>query len=121
MPDQVDMHALVYALAGARGAERGITLDRLTEIGRAPNRRAMEEFIQIHLGEFPFPLISGHGGYFVPVTADELNHYINANRSRMRCLAIRNRTVTRKALAFGFHREGKRFVQTRQQQLLPIL
>lgn len=96
-------------LADRRGADSAITIQ---EIGLAlghRSRRETETFIELHLGELPFCVVASSRGYFRPASAEDINHYRAALRSRIRCLAIRRRTVARSAAAECWPRAGDTF------------
>jgi hypothetical protein len=97
------------------GAENAITIDALGRQLDHTSRRETEQFLELHIGDLPFCVVSGATGYFRPQSADDINHYCNSLRSRIKCLAIRHRTVIRAARKEGFQREGKRFVNAPTQ------
>ena len=74
--------------------------------------------MQLYIGELGFAVVASSAGYFRPRDAAEINHYAASIRSRIKCLAIRNRSMIRAAQAEGWVREGKRFVNRPIQQSL---
>lgn len=110
---------LCSILDGAFGPERAAKIDDLAEYCWVP-RRTMENILQTRLEDIPFPVIAGTTGYFRPNTAEEINHYLSDLESRNRCVFLRRRTVIRKALAAGFKRVGKRFVDANPQKELQL-
>lgn len=98
-----------------RGAGNAIPIDMLKERMGYGSRRKTEQFIELHLCDLPFCIVSGASGYFRPEGAEDINHYCNSLRSRIKCLAIRHRTVVRAARREGFQREGNRFVNAPAQ------
>jgi hypothetical protein len=107
--------AVIRVLVDARGEANALTLDEITARAGLPNRRTTETLIETRLGDFPYPLVAGGAGYFIPVQAEQINKYIRSLGSRMVSLAIRKRAVVRKALAQGWKREGKWFARPPQQ------
>jgi len=98
-----------------RGAGNAITIEALGRHLGHGSRRETEQFLELHLGDLPFCVVSGANGYFRPEGAEDINHYCNSLRSRIKCLAIRHGTVIRAARKEGFQREGKRFVNATVQ------
>ena len=100
----------VRALLSARiGAAAALTIDQIVELAGLPGRRAGEQLLETRLGDFGFPLCAGSSGYFVPASPDEINHYLNSLKSRIRCIAIRLRTVRQNAAQAGWARDGQQF------------
>lgn len=97
-------------LARAIGQQNAVTIEHLVSVSGLPNRRAGEQMLELHLQDFGFAVCAGSSGYFRPATADELNHYVRSLQSRIRCLAIRIRTVRKSAAAEGWPRHGKDFI-----------
>lgn len=103
--------AVVRLLIDARGEDRALTLDEITARAGLPNRRTTETLMELRLQDFPYPLVAGGAGYFIPTQADQINRYLQSLRSRaMKCF-IRARNVSRKAVAQGWKREGKWFAR----------
>jgi hypothetical protein len=111
---------LCRVLVCCRGAQHARTLDQLTVDAGIPNRRATEQLIEEHLDSFPWPLVAGSTGYYIPTDADDLNRYLHNLHSRHRRMQQREHTVRRKAMAFGWIEECGRFINpaTCQQQEL---
>jgi hypothetical protein len=107
--------AVIRVLANSRGAGNALTLDEITARAGLPNRRTTETLIETKLSDFPYPLVAGGAGYFIPNEAEQINRYIRSLGSRMVSLAVRKRAVVRKALAQGWKREGKWFARPPQQ------
>ncbi|MCX7009663.1 MAG: hypothetical protein NTY53_20865 [Kiritimatiellaeota bacterium] len=91
------------------GEAAALPLDQLVALAGLPNRRAAEALMETRLDDFGFPLCAGSGGYFVPQTPEEINHYLASLKSRIRCIAIRLRTVRQNAQRAGWARDGKQF------------
>jgi len=99
-------------LSACQGRGNAITIDALAERAGIPHRRIAEHLLETRLADFPFVLVSGPRGYFIPTAqeAAEINRYLDSLESRFRKMWRRRRTVIRKALTDGFRREGKAFV-----------
>jgi len=106
-----DQHfeAVCRILSDCRGAENAITLDVLTFQAGLPHRRITEQLIEQRLGDFPFILVAGGAGYYIPTDADEINRYVHNLHSRHRRMQLREQTVIRKARAAGYIYDGDRF------------
>jgi 2'-5' RNA ligase len=100
---------LILTLASARGRERAITLQALADAAGVP-RREVEEVIEHRLAEFPFVLVAGAAGYFIPNRPDDINAYLHNLHSRHRRMQLREAVVRRKARAHGWPEEQGRFV-----------
>jgi len=98
------------ALRNRYGTERALTIAQIGALLGHRCRRETEGFLELHVGDLPFCVVSSAHGYYRPAAAEDINHFRNSIRSRIRCLAIRARTVQRVALAEGWRREGKQFV-----------
>jgi hypothetical protein len=96
-------------LAARHGAGQAATIDELAAAAEI-SRRACEHILETRFEQFPFLLVSGTSGYFRPVSAEELNTYYNSLQSRLVKLAMRRRTLRRKAATNGFRRDGKCWV-----------
>jgi hypothetical protein len=103
--------ACVRILHAARGEDNAITLDNLTTLAGLPNRRTTESLMEENLQRFPYPLVASAKGYFIPVRADQINGYLRSLRSRAMKLFLRAKTVSRKATANGWKRDGKWFAR----------
>lgn len=106
-------------LEDRRGPGHAITIEQIGALLDHRCRRETEAFLELHVGDLPFCVVSSAHGYYRPIAAEDINHYHNSIRSRIRCLAIRARTVKRVALAEGWRREGKQFVNVPIAQDLP--
>lgn len=102
---------VVSILWNARGEANAITLDDLTARAGLPNRRTTEAMMELMLPAFPYPLVASSAGYFIPTTSDQLNNYLRSLKSRAVKMFMRSRTVSRKAVAYGWKREGKWFAR----------
>jgi len=74
-----------------------------------PSRRTTEELLEHRLADFPWPLVATSAGLFIPTDPEEINHYQRSLRARAVKIFLRARTVRRKALAYGWRRDGKWF------------
>jgi len=110
-------HDLERQLAGCRGVELALTLDALAERVSA-DRRSVEQVIEHNLSRFPFVLVSGAKGYWIPTAADEINRYLHSLHTRHRRMQIREETVRMKASAHGWPLENGVFVNRPVQQEL---
>jgi len=108
-PQDAAFHRIRAALAGARGPDRAIEIGRLQVIADLPSRRQVEQLLQIRLADFPWPLVAGPQGYFIPDAPEQINHYLASLRSRAMCIFARYRTVRLAAQRAGWRREGRRF------------
>ncbi len=120
--EQLDL--LIQELRARRGAHQAITIAAIAErLGLS--RRSAETFLEIHLADLPFCVVSGATGYYRPAGADDINHYRAALHSRIRCLAIRSRTVAQAAAAERYPRQGRLFLDPNSERdtgqfLLPL-
>lgn len=96
------------------GIDLRITIEDLARECGFKSKRECEEFLQLHWADFPFALVN-LGGVFRPTEAQHLNHYLAANRSRIRNIALRNRSTLRAAMRDGWKREGHRFLDRPKQ------
>lgn len=110
--------AFVSLMETCSGPENAKTIHKIQLALGHSTRRQTEKFLELFLGAVPFPLVSGPTGYYRPTAVDEINHYLNSLRSRIRCLAIRARSVRRSARAAGWQRSGRLFSDADPQQLL---
>ena len=125
---------LVNCLRMRVGEESAITLDDLAlSIGlvetvtdpsgaprHKPMRRHIEHLVETRLQDIPFVVCAGSRGYYRPDSAEDLNRYYFSLRSRIKSIAVRLRTVRRKAAASGYSLTGRRFVQYRDD-LFPVV
>jgi hypothetical protein len=107
-------------LQSAHGREWAMTIDEITEFARLPDRRTTEALMETHLDLFPWPLVAGADGYYIPTEAGELNRYVESLRGRAVKIFVRSRKVVRKAIACGWKRDGKAFARPPQQQELAL-
>lgn len=114
-----DLDRLTAILAGAVGERRAVTIQAMADRAGL-SRREVEQALEVHLSDFPFPLVSGSAGYWQPTTPDQINHYRHSLTSRLRALARRMDTVAAKARAAGWKEEGGRFTAAPVQQYLPL-
>jgi hypothetical protein len=91
------------------GREGALTIEALTLRCCLNGRRQCEQILEERLADFPFPLVSGAKGYWIPVAAEDVNQYLDSLGGRALALFRRRRLVVRKALSNGFRRCGKRF------------
>jgi len=107
--DENDFARVRDLLKDRIGEASAVPLEQLVELAGLPNRRAAEQLLETRLGDFGFPLCAGSSGYFVPESAEEINHYMHSLKSRIRCIAIRLRTVRQNATQAGWARDGQQF------------
>ncbi len=107
--DQNDFLRVRTLLQARVGEAAALPLDKIVELAGLPSRRAAEQLMETRLGDFGFPLCAGAGGYFVPESPEEINHYLLSLKSRIRCIAIRLRTVQQNASRAGWARDGQQF------------
>jgi hypothetical protein len=120
MPDDNSrLMFLAEHLRDCHGADSAITIAQIGDL-LCLGRRQTETFLELHLADLPFCVISSSSGYYRPTSADEINHYRNSLRSRIRCLAIRARTVARAAAKEGWSRAGTTFTDRPTVQELPL-
>jgi len=112
--DQLVFDRVCRTLSKRIGPELKITIDELTRECGFDTKRDCESFMQLFWESFPFPLVNLNG-IFQPTEAAQINHYLAANRSRIRNVAIRNRSTIRAAVRAGWRREGKRFLDRPKQ------
>jgi hypothetical protein len=99
-------------LSGARGRANAVTIAELTARAGLADRRTTEQILEERFNDFPFVLVAGAPGYWIPVAgeAGEINRYRHSLHSRHRRLQVREQTLICKAMASGFRIEGERFV-----------
>jgi len=115
MNEQCKVFQLKSLLECRHGADSGVTISKITTALEFKSRRETEVFLELHIGDMPFAVVSGSTGLYRPASEDDLNHYRAALRSRIRCIAIRMRTVTRAAIQEGWQRSGKKFTSAPTQ------
>ena len=104
-----DFEQVRRILVEHRGRANAITIDQLCHLADLPSRRACEDLLETRLADFQFILVADAHGYYIPTTADEINHYLDSLQSRAVKIFLRKRRVMRKALASGLQRQGKHF------------
>ena len=107
--DQSEFLRVRALLATRIGEAAALTLAQLVELASLPNRRAAEQLMETRLADFGFPLCAGSMGYFVPENPEQINHYVSSLKSRIKCIAIRLRTVQQNAARAGWMRDGQQF------------
>jgi len=104
-------------LQSCRGKARAVTLATLSErVGCS--RREVEQIIEQQLCAFPWPIVAGATGLYIPTEPDDLNAHIHNLHSRHRRMQIREATVRRKARLAGWPEESGRFHNRPRQQEL---
>ena len=104
-------------LSSHRGKASAIKLaDIADQVGTI--RRDVETLIEEHLSEFPWPIVSGASGLFIPQDAGEINSYLHSLHSRHRKMQLREATVRRKARLAGYPEESGKFRNRPIQQEL---
>lgn len=112
---------LIHILVNAKGKANAITIDQLAmRLGLVkhhsstgatiPDRRPVEAALQEHWDRFPFLLVSGSPGVWIPTTADDLTQFIHNIRGRHTSLRHKDDVTCRKARAFGYAWEDDHFV-----------
>jgi hypothetical protein len=101
--------AVRAVLSACVGRERAMTIDVLTQRCELSGRRQCEQVLEERLADFPFLLVSGARGYWIPTQAEDVNGYLESLGGRTLALFRRRRLVIRKAMVNGFRRCGKRF------------
>jgi len=108
---------LCEQLQSCRGRDNARTLAVLAEsIGCS--RREVEQCIEHNLGQFPWPIVTGANGVYIPTQAQDLNAYIHQLHSRHRRMQLREATVRRKARLAGWPEESGVFRNRPVQQEL---
>lgn len=106
--------AVVEILRAARGAAAAVPINRIVSLlgldVSHSTRRQIEHVLEVHLDSFPFFLVAGSGGYYIPTSAEDINHYLRSLESRCRALFIRRRTTIKRAHAAGYRRQGRTFL-----------
>lgn len=119
-PDPITTYdRLEHTLRACRGSRWAVTIAQLQGIIGVPVRRDMEELLESSYERLPFPVCAGSDGYFIPTTAEEINHYYASLRSRSRKLFRRMSCLRRRALEVGYEREGHVFTGAPAQLRLP--
>lgn len=120
LPDQMSTYErLERTLRACKGQRWAVTINQLQGILNLPNRRETEALLEESYDRLPFPVCAGSEGYFIPTTADEINHYYASLRSRARKLFRRMSTLRQRALQVGYEREHHVFTAAPAQLHLP--
>lgn len=111
--------AVCTLLASCWGKPNAVTLQQITDRCGIPDRRITEQVIEEHLGRFPWPLVAGGSGYYIPTQAKDINDYLSNLHKRHRKMQLREETTVRKAMASGYFMDDGVFVDppTRQPEL----
>ena len=98
-------------LASCMGRPRAMTIDTIQQLAGVPDRRTTEKVLESYLDRFPWPLVAGSAGYFIPIRgeAEEINRYKHNLRGRHNKLKRREDTVDVKARASGFVQDADGF------------
>ncbi|NQT93786.1 MAG: hypothetical protein HQ559_13585 [Lentisphaerae bacterium] len=100
-------------LSDAVGKANALTLQDLAD-RLLVDRREVEQTIEQRLLDFPWPLVAGNKGIYIPTEAEEINRYLHSLHTRHRRMQIREATVRRKAKAAGYPEENGEFVNPPQ-------
>lgn len=118
MSDQVEnfmqdeKKAVMSVLRGCVGQAQAKTLAQISADAGIKDRRLVEELIEHSLEEFPWPVVSGATGLWIPTKAEDLTRYNASLRSRIFKMFRRIRTLNRKARIAGYVRDGNVFKQS---------
>ena len=112
---QASFQTIRDTLRVCRGEAQAVTIEDLAR-RCCICRRECEELLETRLADLPFPVAAGAHGYFVPVSADEINRYVQSLRSRAVKIFLRQRTVIRLAQRAGWPRQGKTFANPPSEQ-----
>ena len=102
-------------LAGRRGKQAAITLADLADLV-GTSRRQAEEIIEQQLMDFPWPVIAGATGVFIPTEANDINAYIHNLHSRHQKLKVREETVIHKVRLAGWPEDSTGYFTDRRIQ-----
>lgn len=120
LPNEIsDYDKLERTLRACKGERWAVTINQLQGILGMPNRRAVEQLLEDSYERFRFPVCSGYDGYFIPVTADEINHYYASLRSRAGKLFRRMAILRKRAEEVGYERQSHTFTAAPAQLRLP--
>lgn len=108
---QDDKKAVMTVLRGCVGQENAKTLERIAQESGIGDRRVLEELIEHSLEEFPWPVVSGAKGLWIPKDPDDVTRYYASLRSRIFKMFRRIRTLEKKSALAGFMREKFVFVK----------
>jgi hypothetical protein len=92
---------IVTLLEDAAGPDHAVTIAFLAQVLGVP-RRTIETLIETNLHTLPFCIVSGAAGLYRPTSPEDVNRYLQSLQSRIKCLAIRSRTVRTLARADGY-------------------
>lgn len=101
--------AVMRVLHGCVGKANAKTLAQIAVESGVQDRRVVEELIEHSLAEFPWPIVSGADGLWIPTEARDVTRYYASLRSRIFKMFGRIRTLERKASIAGFFRNGMVF------------
>lgn len=110
---------LTAVLWRCKGGAAAMTLASLADAVQT-SRRQVEQVIEHQLAHFPFVLVAGATGYYIPTDPDDLNKYVHNLHSRHQRMQIREKTVRSKAKAHGWCEENGSFIapaKATQQEL----
>jgi hypothetical protein len=102
-------------LTNCRGKQSAITLADLAARVQT-SRRDVEQTIEQHLSDFPWPIVAGANGIYIPQEAADINQYLHALHSRHRRMQLREATVRRKARMAGYPESNGCFINPRKAQ-----
>jgi len=107
-------------LSASVGEQKAVTINSLAAL-LGISRRETESLLETKIDAFPFPLVSGASGYYIPTDADDLNHYLASLHSRASKIFKRFARVRDHAIALGYRRSGKRLANPAGPQMeLPL-
>lgn len=101
--------AVVGILHGCVGKANAKTLAQIAAESGIKDRRVVEELIEHSLAAFPWPVVSGADGLWIPTEARDVTRYYASLRSRIFKMFRRIKTLERKASIAGFFRNGLMF------------
>jgi hypothetical protein len=108
---QDEKKAVMAVLRGCVGQANAKTLEKISQESGVNDRRLLEELIEHSLEEFPWPIVSGAKGLWIPQQPEEVTRYYASLRSRIFKMFRRIRTLERKSALAGFCREKLVFVK----------
>ena len=106
---QDEKRSVISVLRGCVGQANAKTLAAISTECGIKDRRLVEELIEHSLEEFPWPVVSGAKGLWIPTKAEELTRYNASLRSRIFKMFKRLSTLNRKARLAGYVRDGMVF------------
>jgi hypothetical protein len=101
--------AVVAVLHGCVGKANAKTLAQIAAESGIKDRRLVEELIEHSLADFPWPVVSGADGLWIPTEAVDVTRYYASLRGRIFKMFRRIRTLERKSSIAGFFRRGMVF------------